>query len=42
MSGAVGDVCNEIYQAVLDEMLQDQTDDSLHINIYETVSAAAS
>lgn len=42
MGGEVGDVCKEIYQAVLDEMLQDQTDDSLHINIYETVSAAAS
>jgi 4-amino-4-deoxychorismate lyase len=41
MGGEVGDVCKEIYQRVLDEMLQDQNDKLLHIDIYETVSATA-
>ena len=41
MDGEVGEVCKEIYQALLDEMMQDANDESLHIDIYETVSASA-
>ena len=41
MDGEVGDVCKELYQALLDEMMQDENDESLHIDIYETVDASA-
>jgi 4-amino-4-deoxychorismate lyase len=41
MDGEVGDVCKEIYQALIDEMMQEQNDDALHIDIYETVTATA-
>lgn len=41
MGSGVGNVCQEIYQSVLDEMMQEENEDSLHIDIYENVVATA-